>query len=125
MAQSDGPAAELDSEIVESAAFHAGAQCAGILFFSDIEDDGADLGLPDRVRDIELFTHFPNRFEVHALEAHIQRDRLQLEGNRREMPVTGQGVKQSRAVLSAGQADGNFVAGLYHVVFFYCPSHRA
>ena len=72
--------AALAERRAQRTAAHLGAQGAGVILLAYVEHDLLDVGLQARVRHAERRAQLCHRREVHALEAELDRDRL--EGKR-------------------------------------------
>ena len=71
-------AAQLQKHVVQRAAAHFRAHRAGIFFVPVIEDDRADLRLFDLIRHVQLRAQLRHRGKIHARQAHVDGDGLQL-----------------------------------------------
>ena len=111
-------AAQVKRRLVEGALAHFCAQRAGVLLLAFLEDDLIDL----RLYMVEGHV-LPGAEIRHALDVlgghactHIHVNRMQLKCRRIEAPQHRQTRQKTQAVLAAGQADGNLVARLNHVI---------
>ena len=109
--------------VVERAAAHLRAQRAGVFFLPHVEDDLLDVGPDPGVGDVPLGAERGHGREVHALEAELDRDRLEREGQGVEAAQMVEREEQQQAVLAAGDADRNGVARLDHVIVVHRASH--
>ena len=72
--------------------------------------DAADLRRPDNIFHAELFAQGRDFGGVKRLQAHRQRQTLELKALRRKLAVKAQRVEQQQTVLAAGNPYGHDVA---------------
>ena len=71
------------------------------------------------VGNVQLFAQGPDGGKVGGgVKAHIHRDGAKREGNGIKTPQLGKRVKERQRVFSRRNANGNAVAGVYHLVIF-------
>ena len=92
VAEGDLVAAKRKQHVVERAAAHLRAHRAGVPFVPVVEDDGADLGLFDLIRHLQLLAQRRHRREIHPRQPHVDRDGLQLVMRRIVPPQRGQQI---------------------------------
>ena len=115
--EGNGGASKLFCGGVERAAAHLGAERAGIFFLSDLKNDLVDLGGDDVVGDVKLLAELFDGLEVHAaLKAHVDGYGDQLEFFGIEAAQICHCAEEREGVLAGGDADGDLVALLDHVV---------
>ena len=78
MAQRDLVAAQFQQHIVQRAPAHFCAHGAGVLLVPVLENDRADLRLFDLIWHVQLRAQLRHRGKIHARQAHVDGDGLQL-----------------------------------------------
>ena len=93
---------------------------------AEIDGDMGDshVGLQARIRHAERCAQLCHRREVHALEAELDRDRLEGKWLRIIPPQLGECKQKHERILAARDADGDGVARRDHVIILYAPAHQ-
>ena len=115
----------LQQRLIQRPAAHLGAQRAGIVFLPVLEDDRPDLRLHAGIRHAEALTQACDRREIHAAEAHVDRDGREVIGIGHIFPQRRQKRQQRQRILAAGHADGDAVARLDHPVILDAAAHES
>ena len=112
---------------MERAPAHLGAEGAGILLVSVVEDDGADEGAAHLVGNIILPEQRFQRGVIHRLAAKlgVEGDGHDFERKAEVLPQPRETDGQSYAVLAARNAHQNAVAGGQHLVLLGGFAHQA
>ena len=118
-------AAVLLHRSVQRAAPHFRAERARVLLLPGVKHDLADIRRHAGIRHAELLAHFFHTGKVHAGEAGIDGDALQLERRRVIPPQIRERSEQHERILAAGNAHGDAVAGGDHAVIVHAPAHNA
>ena len=109
----------------QCAAAHLGAQGAGVILLAYVEHNLLDVGLQARIRHAERRAQLRHRREVHALEAELDRDRLERKRLRIIPPQLVERKQKHERILAARDADGDGVARRDHVIILHTPAHQA
>ena len=87
-------------------------------FLPNVEHDVANVGLYQVERHADRFRKFRNGRKVLIVDPEVQHYAAKVKRRTAEALIQLQAVKQEQAVLSAGDADADLVAGADHVVAF-------
>ena len=110
---------------VQRAAPHFRAERARVLLLPGVKHDLADIRRHAGIRHAELLAHFFHTGKVHAGEAGIDGDALELERRGVIPPQICERGEQHERILAAGNAHGDAVAGGDHAVIVHAPAHNA
>ena len=110
--------------LIQRAAPHLGAHGAGIFLPAIVENDRPDLSL-DRVEGhVQPLTKRRHARKIHAGQSHVDRDGRQLERLRVILAKRRQQHQQRQRVLPAGNAHGDPVVRLDHVIIVGAAPHK-
>ncbi len=116
MAEGDALTTHLNGGAVESAAPEIGTESAGIFFFADVKDDGGDIRTDEVEGNAECIAVGGDRIKIAAWEPHIDSDGAKRKGDGIEAAERGERGKECHGILTAGDADGDGIAGPDHVI---------
>ena len=119
MAEGELVATRFNSGVVERSASQIRAKGAGIFFFSRFKNHVIKIGFLYDVFNAVLFAELLNFGEIAAfvIESVIKRNGFDFKRNGIKTPQLGKGAQQHNRILAAGNADGDTVVFVYHIVF--------
>lgn len=102
--------------VVECAAPQLCAKRAGMGFLADVEHDVPDVGLDKVERHADGLRKFGDGREVLTADAEIEHHTAKFKGRAAKPLVQLEAIEQEQAILPAGYAHADLVAGADHAV---------
>ena len=106
---------------VKRATAHFCAQTAGVFLLAHVEYNLGNIGFHNFVRNAQFVAIFLHGRVRVGRKSHIHGDSAQFKVLVGKFAKSVHKGKQCKAVLSAGNSNGNFVALVYHFVIVHCP----
>ena len=125
VAQGHLVAAPIPGGVVEGASTELGAQGAGALLLTDVEDHVSDIGLDERVVHADALREGDDGRPVLLHDAQVQADGAHLELRPGEALVQLQSLHQQQGVLPPRDTDAHLVAIFQQMISLVRPPNAA